>query len=679
MKSKKSQNVFENASLLNQFAQKIWFEPQTPSIIRLVSSNADYIKLCAAIVNDTGSNAILPFMRVCREKGIDIRLVREKLIPVANALGLTIESAFSQNYYHILGLTPAASADQIKKSFRQKARTVHPDTNHSGTSQSRAFVELHEAYQILSNPESRRYYDQKGPFAGQWNEQRPRNQRIPIKSSYIYMIAGLALLFITAAFIFDFVFREEALSDLPYTDEQPSVSAPKHAVPLSETKPQISAYSRSSKETKISEPQVPTPLPVQKTSLAQYHFDSGRQTTPVKNFAERAAEPLYHPSVTQNSDEAKRSVLPKLSPDDYKRKTKRPSKIGAMEYIDTEKNSVLLPEKGVSPHPIERKSNNNPSAPNLRDGLETNDTLLKTDAVTIVPAPSPPVLLQPDKDDDRILLRSAKYSKPLPEKNRVSMELKDKIEIFIKTYCMTYEQKNLEKFASFFKSDAIENGKPFHTLLPQYRHNFAKIASITYTIVMHRYSYLSDSTDIKMEGEFFVRWREYGTNWKKNSGSLFMHLEQSESSFLVKQLYYLAGGNNKTETPSANQVSQIGPPALKKKIEKFLNNYCQTYTNKNLTKFASFFSPDATENGKPFAMLLPQYRHNFSMIESMAYNIVVHRHSRLNAKMVKIEGAFSVRWHRYNENQSKNSGSISMVLSMEDNSFRVKALNYRSD
>jgi hypothetical protein len=182
-----------------------------------------------------------------------------------------------------------------------------------------------------------------------------------------------------------------------------------------------------------------------------------------------------------------------------------------------------------------------------------------------------------------------------------------------------------------------------------------------------------------MEGEFFVRWREYGTNWKKNSGSLFMHLEQSESSFLVKQLYYLAGGNNKTETPSANQVSQIGPPALKKKIEKFLNNYCQTYTNKNLTKFASFFSPDATENGKPFAMLLPQYRHNFSMIESMAYNIVVHRHSRLNAKMVKIEGAFSVRWHRYNENQSKNSGSISMVLSMEDNSFRVKALNYRSD
>ena len=667
MKSKKFQNVLENAPLLNQFAQKVWFEQQTPSIIRLVSSNADYMKLCAAIVNDADSDAILPFACVCREQGIDIRLVREKLIPVANALGLTIESATSQDYYNILGLTSAASADEIKKSFRQKARTVHPDTNHSGKSQSRAFVELHEAYQTLSNPESRRHYDQKGPSSlGQWNEQRPQSQKMPRKSGYIYMIGGLALFFVTAAFIFDFIFREEVLSDLPYTEKQPPVYATK----LSENELQSLAYNRSSKTTKISKPQVPTTLNVKKAPLPQYHsdsgkqtvivnhtakkpaaplyhpsvsknsdvaklpmspkmnkaplppyhFDSGKQTVIVNHTAKKPAAPLYHPSVAKNSDAAKRPMSPKMNPDDRKRKKKRVLTISPIEYIDTEKNSALLLEKGVSP----------------------------------------PVL-------------------SLPEKDRVSMELKDKIELFIKTYCMTYEQKKLEKFASFFKADAIENGKLFHALLPQYRHNFAKIASITYTIVMHQYSYLSDSTDIKMEGEFFMRWREYGANWKKNSGSVFMHLEQSGNLFLVKQLYYLAGGNNNTEKPSVNHVSQIGMPELKKKVEKFVNNYCQAYENKNLAKFASFFRPDATENGVPFYTLLPQYRHNFDMIDSMTYNIVIHRYSRLNAKAVKIDGAFSMRWHERSGNQSKNNGSISMVISVEDNSFRMKALNYSSN
>jgi len=197
--------------------------------------------------------------------------------------------------------------------------------------------------------------------------------------------------------------------------------------------------------------------------------------------------------------------------------------------------------------------------------------------------------------------------------------------------------------------------------------------------VVHRYSYLSDSTDIKMEGKFILRWREYGADWKKNRGSIFMHLEPSGNSFLVKQLYYLGGGHKNTQTQSTEKMSRSDLPMLKAKIKRFLKNYCQTYQSKNLTGFVSFFRPNATENGKPFVMLLPQYRQNFSVIESMAYHIVIHRYYRLDAETVKIDGAFAARWHPYNENWKENSGTISMVLSIENDSFRVKALNYRSD
>jgi len=697
-----SQNVLENVLLLDKFVQKVWFESQTPSIIRLVSSNVDYMILCAAIVNNADSDAIA---LAYRQKGFDIHLLREKLIPVANALGLTNESVVSQDYYNILGLTPTAGTDEIKKAFRQKARTVHPDTNHSGESQSCAFVELNEAYQTLSNPESRRRYDQSYQNMGLWNEQSPQNQRPPRKFGYIYMIGGLALFFITAAFIFDYIFREEVLFDIPYTDERPPISTPKRITPSnnnakdnpllrSQTNPPNlppnlidSGFSKGSK---TSETQVPTPLPVQKAPLAQYHFDSGKQTMPVKNTAKKSTAPLFHAPATQDSDAAKQSVLLKLNPDDQKRIKKKPSTIiGAIEYIDTEKNSALFPEKSVSPPPpIQIKSNNKHSEPVMRDDLRVN-SILETDDVAVVPALSLPVLSQSDENDRQTLFRSAKYSvsstpsTSLPEKDRVSVDHKEKIKNFLKTYCMTYEQKNLKKFATFFKSDAIENGKPFHTLLPQYRHNFATIASITYTIVMHQYSYLFDSTDIKMEGEFFIRWREYGANWKKNNGSVFMQLEHHKGSFLVKQLYYLGGEHKDTKTPSvdqaADQVSQNGLPALEKNVKIFLNNYCQTYQNKNLTKFASFFKPDATENGKPFHTMLPQYHHNFSTIDSMTYTIVIHRYSRLDAKTVRIDGAFSMQWHKYNKDWSKNRGSISMLLSEENNSFRVKELNYRGD
>jgi len=697
MKNDNFPNVLENTPLLIQFIEKVWFEPQTPSIIQLVSSNADFMVLCAAIANNAASSAILhSFTAVCRQKSIDIRLLRRKLIPVAAALGLTIESVASQDCYYVLGLTPSANTDEIKKAFRQKARTVHPDTDHSGKSQSHAFIELLEAYQTLSNPESRRRYDQKYQPEGLWNEKCSRNQRLPRKFGYIYMIVGLALFFITAAFIFDFIFREEVLSDIPFTGEHPPVFIPKRDAPLSEnakdnplnnseTTPPDLADNSSAKGLKISEPLAPSSLPVQKALQTQHPSDSNKQMTTDKNDPKKSIEGLYHPFVNQNSDVANQPVSPKLNLANEKRKNKTSLALGTMEYIDTEKTRAVFPFKNDSPLPsIEKKSDNKPSEPHIRDSFMA-DGISKTDDVAIVPTLSPPVFFQSDENDHRMLFRNAKdsasstLSMPRSEKDIAMTDYKDKIATFLKTYCMAYEQKKLKKFASFFKPDAIENGKPFHSLLPQYRHNFANIDSITYTIVMHRYSYLSDSTDIRMEGEFFIRWHEYGANWKKNNGSIFMHLEQTEKSFLVKQLYYLGGGHKDTQIPSADKVSQIGQPAINKKIEQFLNNYCQTYQSKNLTQFASFFRPDATENGKPFHSLLPQYRHTFSMIDSMTYNIVIHRHFRLDAETVRIDGAFAVRWHQYNKNWRKNSGSISMVLSVENDSFRVKALNYSSD
>ncbi|MGA2245764.1 MAG: DnaJ domain-containing protein [Verrucomicrobiota bacterium] len=64
----------------------------------------------------------------------------------------------SRNYYLILGIASDASDDDIKSAFRRRAMELHPDT--SGL-ESGPFLELQEAYGVLSDPQRRRLYDRK--------------------------------------------------------------------------------------------------------------------------------------------------------------------------------------------------------------------------------------------------------------------------------------------------------------------------------------------------------------------------------------------------------------------------------------------------------------------------------------------------------------------------------------
>ena len=60
-----------------------------------------------------------------------------------------METMAKRDYYEVLGLARGASSDEIKKSFRNRARQLHPDNKESGD--EAAFKELAEAYEVLSD------------------------------------------------------------------------------------------------------------------------------------------------------------------------------------------------------------------------------------------------------------------------------------------------------------------------------------------------------------------------------------------------------------------------------------------------------------------------------------------------------------------------------------------------
>lgn len=71
-----------------------------------------------------------------------------------------------RDYYDILGVTRSSSADEIKKAYRKMAIKYHPDKNPGDKQSEENFKEAAEAYEVLSNPEKKKRYDQFGHAAG---------------------------------------------------------------------------------------------------------------------------------------------------------------------------------------------------------------------------------------------------------------------------------------------------------------------------------------------------------------------------------------------------------------------------------------------------------------------------------------------------------------------------------
>ena len=83
-----------------------------------------------------------------------------------------------KDYYAVLGVKKDATEKEIRQAFRRLARQYHPDVNPNNKEAEEHFKEINEAYEVLSDPEKRKRYDEMGADWERYQQyQQARPQR----------------------------------------------------------------------------------------------------------------------------------------------------------------------------------------------------------------------------------------------------------------------------------------------------------------------------------------------------------------------------------------------------------------------------------------------------------------------------------------------------------------------
>ena len=227
-------DIFNDKKRLTRFIWKLRFLPDTPALIQFIAGAEDYLVLCSGIVNAPNdcSQDLQLLKDICRKQKFDFHLLKEKLTPVARAFGLAEDDS---NYYELLGVARDADPDRIKKAFRKRVIEVHPDTGDQISDSGQEFISLQTAYQILGDPILRRKYDETLQNVHLWKEKADHlrrshgfnsqnfkkiNQNLSARAKIYYQLGGLFLLLIIVIFIFDFIYRQNAILDDDYSVKQ---------------------------------------------------------------------------------------------------------------------------------------------------------------------------------------------------------------------------------------------------------------------------------------------------------------------------------------------------------------------------------------------------------------------------------------------------------------------------
>ena len=399
------------------------------------------------------------------------------------------------DHFTTLGLCPGAGRGEIKQAYRALSLKYHPDTaSPKDRDKPEKFIAINKAYHSLLTAQSTEEGDEKSNPSNDWQENRARKYSNGQKKKlFIWASAVLVVLAVVSTIASINIKNRAMLSGLKRGRTVAAVSI------------------RSATNT------------VPKSTQLEAVPDNGPEP---QRAVEQTEQPLQESLTITNN--ARMPEAQKIS-----FVTESPDRIDTLGTVTKAAKKTLNKKLSVV-HVTKKhfKSNSAPTAASIHAPADTPPIQKEPKTVTFprnvndkqVVVPGVAIEVLPAKSHETV------------EKKLVQPDIQSRIDTFLDDYIKAYEQRNFIRFSRFFAADAIENGKPFTSMLAIYSKLFADTSAITLKVEKTSWQQLDGK--ILFKGSFKVHVHYNDSRTFSGSGPIRFVLMDEKESYRVSILEY---------------------------------------------------------------------------------------------------------------------------------------------
>ena len=520
-----------------------------PELIQRIGSEADLLGLCrtlAAITPQEDSTAWSAFENVCRRHQAVPTEIAEKIRIAMGSLGHPYRRR-QPDHYAVLDLPKTASAGDIRRAYRKKAKIHHPDMGNGDHRDTEAFVRLNEAYFILRDPALRRHYDDTDGRITRWQERsdpvRPQaaaaGHAAPGLRPFLIFI-GIMLVLVVVSLVFSVFDQQRSLQEGLQVRTTPDMadSPVNRPVPDQPAATGGTVNGKPEQAESAFHPTMPRlPDPEDGTGVAANAMPGQNdpippvETDPRTTRQAHGGRPASRPvAATSGQVEAQQKDPGDQDPGARQATSSENSRYGAGSTITVSSVKELAagptneaehrnPTPDRESIPLSAFMKDRPGRPSAE-----NDSDSEQDADTV------------HRPGDGVDARENTPFALLP-----GMSVEDatvhRVHAFFNRYRDAFERKNIEEFERFFTPDAVENGRPFSSITDQYKRIFLETNQLTYELDLHSYAWLIDQQRLRTKGTFKISSLPHGdSRWQTRKGSIAFDLVMEQGEYRVQRI-----------------------------------------------------------------------------------------------------------------------------------------------
>lgn len=470
--------------LVNAFAAV----ESTEELIIFVAGTDHMLNFCQDLLELYDRDSRAPLVRevnaLCRARAILPGILYSELRKILLALNRFHDS--SRDHYAMLGLSPAATREEVKQAYRTLGKQYHPDRLRDSEESAQRFMEIAGAYHAIMGATALRQAESQAAWRG---HRRPVRSRKSLGQRIFFLaIAGMICMLAGASIYLAGRYNKQVIvSQLQRERISPNNSVPQKNTEETAANPQtLPAES-------------PPALSGQQAAAAEY----------------AKGKPDNRPPDNRQFADNHGTLLP-------------PEALPASVEHFAQKNNYSA-ETGTIQLPTQAKtsSEENKPVPTRQDGK--------------IPVPLPkqeqkrsePKYALPEKEKAGGINKTLNQQPP-PARPEMSTE---EILALINQYSTLYCRRELPPFLALFSEDATENGIPLPTLTDQYRSLFAHTRKIDLQIVNMNWS--EQQEGFQARGNFRSSYTYNDGRTKDHNGDISFLLIDDHGELKIKTLDYV--------------------------------------------------------------------------------------------------------------------------------------------